>query len=58
MKEGKGGRDKWVKKYCSRIPVNTFLKRAFPVYSIILIVDLSGAPIQENVLTRGEEMIL
>lgn len=42
------------KKHCKRIPVTTFLKCAFPVHSIILIVDLSKAPIRENVLTRGE----
>ena len=42
------------KKPCKRIPVTTFFKCAFPVHSIILIVDLSKAPIGENVLTRGE----
>ena len=52
--EGEGINGLRKKKPCKRIPVTTFFKCAFPVHSIILIVDLSKAPIGENVLTRGE----
>ena len=58
IKEAERWKDKWAKKYYWKVPVNTFLKCAFPVYNIILIVDLSAAPIWENILTRGGEMIL
>lgn len=54
IKKRERWRDKWVfKKYCKGIPVNTFLKCAFPEYNIILIVDLTKTPIGENVLTSG-----